>query len=198
MNEIEINQWRNHIEYDLWIRTFWKQYFGEVLDWRYFKALLIKESSLNPKATGKPCKVVIKIPNSKKKYIFEQAEGLAQIMPYVKRMYEQRIGKFFNSFDSYDAIELGMIILYKLFSLQVKVSRTNFERFELALACYNAGIGNIRNAQRLAAKEGCVANKGYASYWQDVKKVLYRITGEEKAKETIDYVDFISELGEAM
>lgn len=63
-----------------------------------------------------------------------------------------------------------------------RTERPQLERHRLAQASYNAGAGNIRNAQ---------ARCGNARDWRDISPCLVQITGRH-ARETITYVERIA------
>lgn len=124
-------------------------------DWRLFKAQIWAESSFNPRAVSPA-----------------GAQGLGQIMPATW----QELG----GGDPFDP-ETNVYASAKYMAKMIRVftaPRTDDQRHDLALASYNAGVGNILRAQRLTGKD---AN------WPEVAKVLAKVTGRH-SKETIDYV----------
>lgn len=62
---------------------------------------------------------------------------------------------------------------------QWKVKRTQWQRSEVSLASYNAGIGHVLKAQKLC---------GNVPYWEDIKPCMVMVTGPDHSKETLDYV----------
>ncbi|MDS1371019.1 transglycosylase SLT domain-containing protein [Aliarcobacter butzleri] len=135
----------------------------------YFIAQAVQESRFNPNA---------KSPVG--------ALGIAQFMPNTAKEVGQELKGhqlFKNGFDSLNDIQSVYAQVYymnKLFR-SWKVERTALEKFELALASYNAGLGNILKAQKLS---------GNKRKWDDIKKYLASVTGRNSL-ETINYVDLI-------
>ena len=124
-------------------------------DWRLFKAQIWAESSFNPRAVSPA-----------------GAQGLGQIMPATWA--ELGGGDPFDPETNLYAAAKYMAKMIGVFT----APRTDDQRHDLALAAYNAGIGNILRAQRLAGRD---AN------WPEVSKTLVNVTGRH-SKETIDYV----------
>lgn len=114
------------------------------------------------------------------------ALGIAQFMPNTAKEIGQELKDnplFKNGFNPTNDIQSVYAQVYymnKLFR-SWKVERTSLQKFELALASYNAGLGNILKAQKLS---------GNQRIWNDIKKHLSKVTGSN-SKETINYVDLI-------
>ena len=127
-------------------------------DWRQVKAQVRAESTFRPRVVSPA-----------------GARGLMQIMPAT--FAELGGGDPFDPATNIDAGTRYMAKMIKTFS----APRTDDQRYDLALAAYNAGAGNIIKAQQLAGKN---AN------WPDVAAVLHNITGHH-SEETIRYVEKI-------
>lgn len=132
-------------------------------DWRLLKAQLIAESSLNPNAQSPA-----------------GALGIAQFMPPTFR--EVALALDFpltaSPYDPHYAIPACAWYMAR----QIKkwtAQRPEIDRYCLALASYNAGFGNVLNAQKLA--------NGSRAYAQTIA-ALPRITGPDNARQTSDYV----------
>ncbi|WP_418180734.1 transglycosylase SLT domain-containing protein [Aliarcobacter lanthieri] len=114
------------------------------------------------------------------------ALGIAQFMPQTAKQVGQELKNHqlfkngFNPLNDIQSIYAQVYYMNKLYK-NWKVERTTLERFELALASYNAGLGNILKAQKLS---------GNKRKWNDIKEYLVNVTGRN-SKETINYVDLI-------
>lgn len=134
------------------------------VDWRLFKAQLYQESLLDPSAQSPV-----------------GARGLAQFMPGTWADVTRRLGYGdVSPHVSRYAIPAGA---YYMGSLRKSWSapRPEADRHSLAMASYNAGIGNLLKAQRLA---------GGANAYADIISALPEVTGRY-SKETITYVERI-------
>lgn len=111
------------------------------------------------------------------------ALGIAQFMPLTAKEVGQELKGHqlfkngFNPLNDIQSVYAQVYYMNKLFR-SWKVERTALEKFELALASYNAGLGNILKAQKLS---------GNQRKWNDIKKYLSNITGRNSL-ETINYV----------
>lgn len=135
----------------------------------YFIAQAVQESRFNPNA---------KSPVG--------ALGIAQFMPNTAKEVGQELKGHqlfkngFNPTNDIQSVYAQVYYMNKLFR-SWKVERTSLEKFELALASYNAGLGNILKAQKLS---------GNQRKWNEIKKYLSNVTGRNSL-ETINYVDYI-------
>lgn len=146
-------------------------------DWRLLSAMAYHESRFNPDAVSKV-----------------GAFGLMQIMP--------RVAEQFNvpqeeAFDPETNIRLASKLLNKINrSLRLSSSATEEDRLCLMLASYVGGIGHVRDAQRLAAKNSedpekwevvsrYLELKGQPEYYEDSVVRCGRFTG---IKQTLAYV----------
>lgn len=125
-----------------------------------FKAQLIQESALNPNATSPV-----------------GAMGLAQIMPGTAQDLSKKLGYKLNPYNAEHSIEGGAYYMGYL-RRQWRSKREEADRHSLALASYNAGLGNVLRAQ--------VRCNNVIPY-RDIIRCLPDVTGEH-AKETLHYV----------
>lgn len=138
-------------------------YWGDFPDWLYWKSQLYQESQLEPEAVSR-----------------SGARGLAQFMgptwADVSRELELA-GALPSAVEP--AINAGAYYMAKL-RRSWKAERPSLDRHFLALASYNAGLGNI-----LKAQVRCGGN-----LYQQIIACLPDVTGARSA-ETITYVDRI-------
>lgn len=66
-----------------------------------------------------------------------------------------------------------------------RAPRTDFDRWRLALASYNAGLGDVLDAQKLA---------GGANDYTSIIARLIDVTGDDNANQTCNYVDRCSRI----
>jgi soluble lytic murein transglycosylase-like protein len=148
--------------YDTLIKTAAGHYLPGV-DWRLVKAQLYQESMLNPKAVSPV-----------------GAKGLAQFMPatWADMIKPLEMPADASPFDPDYAIPA---CCYYMKQLHQKWSspRPEADRYALALASYNAGFGNLINAQKKA---------GGAFDYQTIAGHLHYVTGQGNASETRTYV----------
>lgn len=149
-------------EFDDTIQKYHTQY-GLPYDWKMIKAQLFQESRLECEAKSGV-----------------GALGLAQFMPDTWTEY---VGKCSlphgtKRTDATASIKCCCAYMSNLIKAW-KAPRSEEDRYNLALASYNAGLGNILKAQRMA-KESPEYNKIIAH--------LNFVTGQDNAKQTRDYV----------
>jgi soluble lytic murein transglycosylase-like protein len=153
------------VTYDGMIKLSAERFLLDV-DWRLVKAQLFQESRLNPTAVSPV-----------------GAQGLAQFMPKtwsdMKR--ELRMHAEASPFEPTYAIPALCHYMAKLHN-QWTAKREDADRYALALASYNAGLGNIIRAQKLA---------GNANEYHQIIAQLHRVTGDKNARETRTYVEKI-------
>lgn len=115
------------------------------------------------------------------------AVGIAQFMPATAKEVgdelKTKLALFKDGFDRKNPIQSIWAQTYYMNKLygQWTTKRSNLGKLELAFASYNAGLGNILDAQK--------ASKNL-TYWNDIKIHLSKIT-EKNSLETIGYVDYI-------
>jgi len=132
----------------------------DYINWKRLKAQGIAESNLDEKVVSKA-----------------GAIGIMQVMPATGK----EIG--YAEHELYIAernIFAGATYLLKMWNKWDMVD-IKAERWKIALASYNAGIGNIRKAAKIALKNG------FELYWASIAKFLEDVTGKY-CKETINYV----------
>lgn len=146
--------------YDNLIKQKTQQYLPGT-DWRLIKAQLQAESALNPQATSTA-----------------GAMGIAQFMPDTWEEMKQQLNLPNNAtpYDYHPAITACCHYMQQL-NTKWTAPRPEADRYCLALASYNAGMGNILKAQKAA---------GNANDYATIIKHLHKITGHH-AKETNDY-----------
>lgn len=144
-------------EYDNEIQRAVAEFLPSV-DWRITKAQFWQESRFNPRATSPV-----------------GAMGIAQIMPGTW----DRFGAG-DPYDAHDSIWAGVKCMANLMG-QWSRPRPHMDRVCLALASYNAGLGHILKAQKLA---------GDAPLYADIIEQLPAVTGTH-SDETINYVRLI-------
>jgi len=108
------------------------------------------------------------------------AEGIAQFMEPTWRDAIRALGwpRTLSRRDAAYAIEGGAWYMRKLRGTWSR-ERSVLEKHDLALASYNAGMGNILKAQRFCND---------ARFWPEIAPCLARVTGSAHAFETTDYV----------
>jgi soluble lytic murein transglycosylase-like protein len=130
-------------------------------DWRMLKAQYWQESKLDPLAVS-PVGAV----------------GIAQFMPKTWAEWSPKAGYAGKPATNPEAsIQTGAMYMAYLIG-QWKSPRPDIDRTCLALASYNAGLGNLLKAQEKA--------KGTLLY-REITSALPAVTGEA-SKETMDYV----------
>lgn len=139
--------------------------FALPFDWRLLKAQLIAESGLNPRAVSPV-----------------GARGLGQFMPdaWREKLAAQGMDASTSPFDAKASIRCAGFYMRWLVR-QWASPRPAAERYKLALASYNAGIGNILAAQKLA-----MSNR-----YSAIMAQLPKVTGAENARQTSTYVERI-------
>lgn len=169
--EIGVPKYKN--EYEDAVSVFWKhdkQITPTIDIVSFLMAQAVQESRFNPLAVS-PAGAV----------------GIAQFMlPTANQMAKElkpKLALFANGFDRQNPIQSIWAQVYymnKLFKVW-DLGRPSDNRIELAFASYNAGTGNILEAQK---------KSGDKKFWDNIKIYLPLVTGEN-SKETIGYVDYI-------
>uniref|UniRef100_A0A6M3IE97 Putative transglycosylase n=1 Tax=viral metagenome TaxID=1070528 RepID=A0A6M3IE97_9ZZZZ len=158
--------------YDRHFQFATEKYFGLHFEWKWFKAQGIAESNLEPDATSH-C----------------GAKGIMQIMPDTWGDIAKKID-IRDPFLPEDSIYAGIYYMRYLWNWWKKYDPPETEQLLICFASYNAGMWNIRKAQRLA-----VNYKWYGI--QGIANSLPEITGEN-AQETIAYINRICRIKELL
>jgi membrane-bound lytic murein transglycosylase F len=135
-------------------------------DWRWLKALCWCESAHDHLAVSPV-----------------GAWGIAQFMPSTWYWACQTRGITANPTEPADAIPMAAWYLQYLRG-EWSWERPEWQRRELVLASYNAGLGNILRAQRKANN---------ALTWGEIRVHLKWVTGPKNAGQTNTYVDRVTE-----
>jgi len=109
-------------------------------DWRLIASVIYQESKFDPQAES-----------------WTGASGLMQIMPDAT----EKLGVT-NLFDPEENIKIGIGYLSRLDKYWSKKIPDDSERIKFVLASYNVGLGHIKDARRLAEKNGA-----QTSVWDD-------------------------------
>lgn len=120
----------------------------EGLDWRLLSAIAYHESRFMPHVIS-----------------HSGARGIMQIMPVVARNFDIPV-------ESIADTETNILLAARLLkaiesSMRLPVALPDHDRIGIIVGCYNAGIGHIADARRLARKYGRCANS-----WRDVAYFL--------------------------
>ena len=127
------------------------------------------------------------------------AAGIAQLMPATARQYEARLGvewlddrrELVSSADTplgrWVNMQAGAVLMRDLTHLW-RAPRSAWCRYQLAAASYNAGQGNILEAQTRAGGARC---------WDRIGSELSAVTGRHAA-ETLGYVSRIERWGDRL
>ena len=155
-------------EYDELIQSACDEFLPD-LDWRLYKAQLWQESRLDPNAVSPV-----------------GAQGLAQVMPATWDMVSPWVSEFpLDPFKPKDSILVGACYMDYLLK-QWSWPRPGVDRHSLAMASYNAGLGNILKAQERTFEDG-----ESKTLYGEIIPELINVTGEKNSAETIGYVQNI-------
>ena len=113
------------------------------------------------------------------------AQGICQFMPGTWRDMQKQLGITSDAFHPGNNIRAAAYYNSKLFAFWY-AKRPYQDHINLMLASFNAGAGNMLNAQK-----ACANGPILPSRYQRIIECLPCITGHH-AKETIDYVDKIN------
>ena len=161
---VSANVLRNTI-YDAQIRK-WNSFYTPSLPWYWNKAQLVAESRLNPNAVSPV-----------------GAMGLGQFMPATWKDVSREL-KFGEATAFAPALNIQAHAYYmRQLRSQFKRERPEWDRHSLALAAYNAGLGNVLKAQQKG---------GNSLLYKPMANALPLVTGHH-SKETTTYVTRIWE-----
>jgi soluble lytic murein transglycosylase-like protein len=117
------------------------------------------------------------------------AIGIAQFMPRTAKWVEKRVKKLYPVLfkDGFNPHNVEQSIVAQVWYMNYLYSkwhaeRTDADRLMLAMASYNAGLGSIIKAQKVA---------NGARNWFVIKKSLKMVTGGANSRETKGYVQNI-------
>jgi membrane-bound lytic murein transglycosylase MltF len=164
-------RYNSHTKYNEYFKKYTKRFFGPGFDWRYFKSQGIAESHLNPDA---------------KSHV--GAKGIMQIMPktFEEIKYKNPSIKG-SSLQPKWNIAAGIYYDRNIWKLW-KAKRPFEDKLAFMFGSYNAGKGNVLQAQKIAEKNGLNPN-----FWSSIEKTLPKVTGRH-SKETITYVNKINKV----
>lgn len=140
-------------KYDRHFRKYSKHYFGPHVDWYWFKAQAITESTLNPKAVG---------PSG--------GRGIMQILPTTFAEIKRANPHLANVDEPKWNIAAGIYYdrqMYRRWNKELPFD----ERLAFAFGSYNAGPGRISKAYKRAKQE-----HGEIRHWEQVAPHAPRIT----------------------
>lgn len=149
--------------YDWYFMEYAMEFFGVTTRWEWFKAQALAESGLDP---------VAKSPVG--------AFGVMQLMPGTSREVAELLGIEHRPDIPHVNIRMGVAYMRRCWDVWKKEDR--IERMRFAFGSYNAGVGNIVLAQRMARVNGLPVDK-----WESIVRMLPKVTGDN-ATETIGYV----------
>lgn len=147
------------VRYDIWFRQYSNTHMPTVR-WTLLKAQCYQESRLDPRAVSPA-----------------RAMGLCQFLEGTWSDYERRLNTSGDIFDPQLNIRFAARYMADL-RRQWSSPRPEWDRHSLALASYNAGLGNL-----LRAQTAC----GGVLLYEEITRCLPQITGRHSA-ETLDYV----------
>ena len=141
--------------------------------WNLLKAQLYQESCLNPEAES-PI----------------GAKGLAQFMPDTWKEYTIKCGypSTCSRIDAHASIHCCAAYMRRLID-SWGVNRSEHDRYSLALASYNAGLGNLIRAQKIVRM---------AMDFPTIISSLHVVTGGANATQTKNYVKRIWEYNDIL
>lgn len=147
-------------KYDHFFQQFSYEFFGAKFDWKWFKAQAWTESLIDPAATSPV-----------------RAMGIMQLMPSTSQEMADKLKILNDPRDPEFNIRAGICYDKRCWNIWKK--EAGLERLRFMFASYNAGAGNIIEAQKLAV----VKDK-----WVSVGCCLHAVTGKDNSWETLNYV----------
>lgn len=160
-------------KYDYLFERFALEFFGDDLDWRWFLAQGIVESALNPTAVN---------PRS-------GCTGIMQLHPDTYAEMTEKLGypsgpKMATMiYDPEVNIRCGIAYARRCWNIWKQEQYP--DRLWFTFASYNAGPGHIIKAQKLAV---------FKTKWSSVSTQLRKVTGDDDAPETLNYVRRIQKI----
>lgn len=122
-------------------------------DWRLIAAMIYQESQFNPNAVS-----------------YHGASGLMQLMPKTASSLGLPAA---NIYDPHKNIAAGVKYLKRMYDLFDEVEEET-NRIRLALAAYNAGVGHVLDARKLAEERGLDKN-----LWENIGPMLKLLMQKE-------------------
>jgi len=151
--------------YDQYFSKYTKRNFGPAFNWHHFKAQAIAESRLKKNATS-----------------HVGAVGLMQIMPPTYKEITKR-HRYIKGSGSNPKWNIAAGISYNRSIWNIfKADRPFQDRLDFTFGAYNAGKGNIIQAQKHAKRAGINPN-----LWSSIEQTLSQVTGRH-SKETLNYI----------
>ena len=144
----------------------WSAYYMPDVPWYWLKAQCWQESRLKPEAVSPV-----------------GASGVCQFMPATWKDMQRNLGFSGDPFIPDLNIQAAASYMKQLRSNWNRRERESYQVNSLAMASYNAGLGNILEAQRVS---------GNKRLWCEINPYLVQVTGRHH-KETIHYVEVIWE-----
>jgi soluble lytic murein transglycosylase-like protein len=136
------------------------------MPWQWFKAQALQESRTLPRAQSPV-----------------GAMGLMQVIPATFEEIRKELGLANRPYDPSVNIRAGIYYDLKCYRFWTE-DRTMKEKLRLMFASYNAGPGNILNAQKVVRGRNLCSGVE----WECIKQGLPSVTGSH-SKETIQYVE---------
>lgn len=144
----------------------WSSYYMPEVPWYWLKAQCWQESRLKPKAVSPV-----------------GAKGVCQFMPPTWKDMQRKLGFSGDPFIPDLNIQAAASYMKQLRDTWDRRNRKSTQVHSLALASYNAGLGNILKAQEIS---------GNKRLWCEIQPYLVQVTGRH-SKETTHYVEVIWE-----
>ena len=160
--------------YDDYFRKYSKRYFGVGFDWQVFKAQSIAESGLNPEAKSGV-----------------GAIGLMQLMPSTFKDVQSANPAFNNIDDPKWNIAAGISYDKQLWQ-QWDDDRDFDDHLSFLFGSYNAGLGTIRTAEKIATKKNLDSKQ-----WKHIEEIAPSVP-KWRHEETLNYVKRIKEYHEVL
>lgn len=172
-NELEVFHRKIHRNMPTYLTAIRNSAYQHGFDWRLIAAMIYQESGFNPNAVS-----------------YYGASGLMQLMPNTAASLGLPRE---NIYDPGKNIAAGVKYLKRMYDLFEDVS-DDTERIKLALASYNAGIGHVLDARKLAEDQALDKD-----VWDSIGSMLILLTKKEyysqvkygycNGKETNNYVN---------
>ena len=137
------------------------------VSWKLLKAQCWQESRLKPNAVSP-----------------KGAQGLCQFMPDTWALLRTSYPFLTTPFNPDSSVMAAALYMHRLYR-EWRAPRSPADRYRLALASYNAGLGNVLKAQKLS---------GNKTSYPDIIGHLSKVTGPENSLETTEYVAYIMDV----